>query len=173
MEFVMEKTAHKLDDKVDYFLHKIAMAPILTLDARALYEVEVLDEDSYLVDQVMLEKGLIKIVREARVITGKGLEISNFGGWSLYQKLLRKESQREYIESDKNLRRFEWENARLKNRVLEMEQQLKLSAQKERAAQELVSTLLKRNKTSKIIYVISGIAGGVALASIVWTVFAQ
>ncbi len=167
----MEKTAYKLNEKVDYFLHKIAMAPNLTLDARALYEVEVLDEESYLVDQVMLEKGLVKVVRDARVITGKGLEISNFGGWSLYQKLLRKESQREFLESDKNLRRFEWENARLKKRVLEIEQQLKLSLEKEQATQALVVTLLKRNKTSKIIHVISGIVAGVALASVIWMAF--
>lgn len=166
----MEKTTYKLDEKVDYFLHKIALAPNLTLNARTLYEVEVLDEESYLVDQVMLEKGLIKIVGDTRVITGKGLEISNFGGWSLYQKLLRKESQREFLESDKNLRRFEWENARLKKRVLEIEQQLKLSFEKEQATQALVVTLLKRNKTAKIIHVISGIVAGVALASLIWMV---
>ena len=84
----LERTIYSVDDKVDYYLHKIAMAPALRLDPRELYEVQVLDEEAYLIDQVMLESGLIKIERESRVITSKGLEISNFGGWTLHQRLL-------------------------------------------------------------------------------------
>lgn len=164
----MEKMVYSLDDKVDYYLHKIAVAPTLKLDARTLYEVSVLNEDSYLIDQVMLEKGLIKIEREARVITGKGLEISNFGGWSYYQKRLRKEDEREIFESDKSAKRFEWENSRLKKRVLSLEHELNESKQKENAAQSTIHNLIRQNRNSKVTWIIAGVVIGVLMSVSVW-----
>src|SRR5215204_2957414 len=50
----MEKILYSLDEKVDYYLHKIAMVSTLRLDPRDLYEVDVLDEETYLIDQVMI-----------------------------------------------------------------------------------------------------------------------
>jgi hypothetical protein len=167
----MEKTVYSLDDKMDYFLHKISVAPTLTLDARDLYEVDVLNEETYLIDQVMLEKGLIKIEKETRVITGKGLEISNFGGWSLYQKLLRKEKQKKFFETDSVYKKYEQDTARLKKEILGLQQQLQASVEKEQAAQGLIANLIRQNEQSKITTLIIGVALGFALSIGIWATF--
>lgn len=160
---LMEKNVSTLDDKVDYYLHKISIAPTLTLDAHDLYEVSVLDEESYLVDQVMLEKGLVKMERGARVITGKGLEISNFGGWSLYQKLLRKEKQKQFFETDETYRKYEQEVLKLKLRINEMEDSIQGLKHKERSAQLIIRNLIKQNKNGKTIFLIGGIVVGILI----------
>lgn len=87
----MEYIISSLDEKVDYYLHKISLAPNLTLKLQDLYEVPVLDKDTYLMDQIMLERGLLRIDKDARVISGKGLEIVNFGGWLIYKAQLAKQ----------------------------------------------------------------------------------
>jgi hypothetical protein len=158
----MEKTVYSLDDKVDYYLHKISIAPTLTLDAKVLYETDVLNEESYLIDQVMLEKGLIKLEKGSRVITGKGLEISNFGGWSLYQKLLRKENQQNFLTTDPTYKRISKEVDNLQKRVKELEEQLNEKNQKETFSNRLVSNLIQQNKINKIAcFVIGAITGAV------------
>ena len=95
----MDYMISTFDDKVDYYLHKISMAPNLTMKLADLYEVSVLDEETYLLDQIMLEKGLLKISKDARVISSKGLEISNFGGWLIYKKQWKKENPAREVNS--------------------------------------------------------------------------
>ena len=125
----MEHTVYTLDDKLDYFLHKIANSPTLTLNACDLYEVEYLDEDTYLIDQVMIEKGLIKAEHQKRIITGKGLEVSNFGGWTMYQKLLRRERPDSLIEQTKN--KYLREIADLRKQLGELEGELENKKERE------------------------------------------
>lgn len=62
-----------LDDQVDIALHKIALSQNLTLSIEKLYGVKIMDENAYLLDHFMIEKGLIKVVKEGRAMTGKGL----------------------------------------------------------------------------------------------------
>src|SRR5688500_2911486 len=90
----MERVITSQDDKIDYYLHKISVTSNLTMHPRDLYEVPVLDAETYLLDQVMLEKGLLKIDKESRVISAKGLEIAEFGGWLSYKTQLQKEALR-------------------------------------------------------------------------------
>lgn len=156
----MEKTVYSVDDKVDYYLHKIAMAPALRLDPRNLYEVQVLDEEAYLIDQVMLEKGLIKIEGESRVITSKGLEISNFGGWTLHQKLLIRNRGSRVPKEDVVIDKYEAEIRQLKARVVELEDEAQLRKDKESAAFRILQTMVKQAKTDKLYYLLGGIITG-------------
>jgi hypothetical protein len=164
----MENTVYSLDDKIDYYLHKIAIAPNLTLDPRVLYEVEVLDEDTCFIDQVMVEKGLVKIDRGVRVITSKGLEISNFGGWYMYQKLLRKESQRQFLESDSNLRKFQRENLSLRKRLEDSETALQARMEKDHATQLIIANLIRQNRSGRASLFLAGMVLGVIIAVVSW-----
>ncbi len=164
----MQNAVYSLDDKIDYYLHKIAMAPNLTLDPRVLYEVEVLDEDTCFIDQIMVEKGLIKIDRVSRAITSKGLEISNFGGWYMHQKLLRKESQRRFLESDDNLRKFQRENFLLKTRLQDTDAALQAHIEKDRAAQLIIGNLIRQNRSSRVSLFLSGAVFGVIMVVLIW-----
>ena len=168
----MENTVYSLDDKIDYFLHKIAIAPYLTLDPRVLYEVRVLDEDTCFIDQVMVEKGLIKIDGGDRVITSKGLEISNFGGWYMYQKLLRKESQRRFLESDNNLRKFQRENLTLRKRLEDTEMALQARIEKDQATQMIITNLIRQNRSGRLGLFLAGTVLGVIITVIGWISFA-
>lgn len=164
----MEKTVHSIDDKIDYYLHKIAISPNLTLHPLNLYEVEVLDEETCFIDQVMVEKGLIKVEKGVRVITGKGLEISNFGGWYMYQKLLRKENQRQFLESDNNLRKSQRENLSLKQRLSKAEAELQDRIEKDNATQLIIKNLIKQNRASRISLFLAGTVLGVVLVLLAW-----
>src|SRR5690606_29540202 len=167
---VMANLVYALDDKIDYFLHKIAMAPSLTLDPLVLYEVRVLDEDTCFIDQIMVEKGLIKIDRGDRVITSKGLEISNFGGWYMYQKLLRKESQRRFLESDHNLRKFQRENVTLRKKLEDAERALQALIQKEQTSQLIVKNLIQQNRSGRLITFLAGAVLGALATAIGWLI---
>ena len=166
----MESTVYSLDDKVDYYLHKIAMAPNLSLDPRVLYEVKVLDEDTCFIDQVMMEKGLIKIDKGVRIITSKGLEISNFGGWYMYQKLLRKENQRRFLESDHNIRKFQRENLSLRKRLDDSETALAARVDKDRATQLIIMNLIRQNRSGRITLFLAGAVLGVLVTLVSWLI---
>lgn len=167
----MEKEIYSIDDKVDYYLHKIAMAPTLRLDPHDLYEVSVLDEESYLIDQVMLEKGLIKIEREARVITSKGLEISNFGGWTLHQKLLNRDRVLRGPKEEILINKYEEEIRTLKTRIIELENESEFRKGKEIAAYRIINALTKQVKNDKHIYLLSGIVIGCVFGLLLWLAF--
>jgi len=163
----MEKILYSLDEKVDYYLHKIAMESTLRLDPRDLYEVEVLDEETYLIDQVMIEKGLIKIEKENRVITSKGLEISNFGGWVIHQKLLNREKP--HLNKEVNrIEKKEEEIQLLKAKIDQLKQELQMKSDKESKSYQIMENLMKQVKSDKLSYLIGGIAIGFVLSTIVW-----
>lgn len=164
----MENAVYSLDDKIDYYLHKIAIAPQLTLDPRVLYEVEVLDEETCFLDQIMVEKGLIKIDRGVRVITSKGLEISNFGGWYMHQKLLRKENQRLFLESDDNIRKFQRENASLNKRLKDADAALIAHVEKDRATKLIIANLVHQSRSSRISLFLTGAVFGALIAVLTW-----
>lgn len=164
----MENVVYSLDDKIDYYLHKIAIAPQLTLDPRILYEVEVLDEETCFLDQIMVEKGLIKIDRGVRVITSKGLEISNFGGWYMHQKLLRKENQRLFLESDDNIRKFQRENSSLKKRLKDADAALLAHDERDRAAKLIIANLIRQSRSNRISLFLTGAVFGVLIAILTW-----
>jgi hypothetical protein len=156
----MEKTIYSVDDKVDYYLHKIAMAPALRLDPRELYEVQVLDEEAYLIDQVMLERGLIKIERDSRVITSTGLEISNFGGWALHQKLLIRDRGSRMPKEEIVIDKYEAEIRQLKARVIELENETQLRKDKELTAFRILDSITKQAKADRLYYLLGGIITG-------------
>lgn len=164
----MENAVYSQDDKIDYYLHKIAIAPQLTLDPRILYEVEVLDEETCFLDQIMVEKGLIKIDRGVRVITSKGLEISNFGGWYMHQKLLRKENQRLFLESDDNIRKFQRENASLKKQLKDADAALLAHDEKDRATKLIIANLIRQSRSNRISLFLTGAVFGVLIAILTW-----
>jgi hypothetical protein len=165
----MEKILYSIEDKVDYYLHKIAMASTFRLDPQELYEVEIMDEETYLLDQVMIEKGLIKVEKASRVITSKGLEISNFGGWAIHQKLLNKETYRP--REDSIARKQEEQIVVLKAKLSQLQQEIQLKAKKESDAYQIMKNLTQQAKIDKLFYLIGGIAIGFVLATVLWASF--
>jgi hypothetical protein len=165
----MEKILYSIEDKVDYYLHKIAGAKTLRLDPQELYEVEIMDEETYLLDQVMIEKGLIKVEKASRVITSKGLEISNFGGWAIYQKLLNKEIR---PSNEGNIiKKQEEQLLALKAKLSQLQQEIQLKAKKESDAYQIMKNLTQQAKIDKLFYLIGGVAIGFVLATALWTLF--
>lgn len=170
MEHLMEHTVYTIDDKVDYFLNKIANSPTLTLHACALYEVEYLDEDTYLIDQVMIEKGLIKAEHQKRIITGKGLEVSNFGGWTMYQKLMKRERPDSLVEQTRL--KYQREIAELRKKLGEVENELENKKEREITAYLIIRNLIRQNKHSKLLYLLSGAVSGAIITGLIWALFA-
>jgi hypothetical protein len=161
----MERVITSLDDKVDYYLHKISVAPNLTLHPRELYEVPVLDAETYLLDQVMLEKGLLKISNENRVISAKGLEIANFGGWLSYKKQLHKEGLKRdpKTESEKKLA---MEVHQLQKENVSLKAELKQLNEKETATIKIIQSLVLQNRTNTVLLLLAGAAMGFILANL-------
>jgi hypothetical protein len=165
----MEKILYSIEDKVDYYLQKIAMASTLRLDPQELYEVEIMDEETYLLDQVMIEKGLIKVEKASRVITSKGLEISNFGGWAIYQKLLNKEVRPS--KEDSTIRKQEEQILVLKAKISQLQQEIQMKAEKESDAYQIMKNLTQQIKSDKLFYLIGGVAIGFVLSTVLWASF--
>lgn len=165
----MERVIISLDEKIDYYLHKICNSPSLTLHPRELYEVPVIDAETYLLDQVMLEKGLLKIDKESRVLSSKGLEISNFGGWLSYKKQLQRENLRKEpkTENEKKLsavvEQLTKENDQLK---IAVEQ----SREKETTTMLIIKNLLQQNRNNAVLLVLAGVSIGFILANAKWIV---
>lgn len=162
----MERVIASLDDKVDYYLHKISVTPGLTMHPRDLYEVPVLDAETYLLDQVMLEKGLLKIDRDSRVISTKGLEIANFGGWNAYKRQLHKDRFKTSSRSDlekqlgRDIQLLQQENEELKK-------ELQRRDEKEAATILIIKSLVQQNRTHILLQLLAGVAVGFILGYII------
>jgi hypothetical protein len=163
----METYAATLDDYVDIVLHKIALSPTLTLSLPELYDVNVMNESAYRLDHFMIEKGLIKIVKEGRAITGKGLEIANFGGWIAYQLQLKKDKSRNVYPSDET-RKFQKELAHLRLEIEQHKAELTLLQKKEADSAAVIRNLIEQNRNSKVLFFIGGIVLGVLCSSLLW-----
>ena len=161
----MDLVLTSVDEKVDYYLHKISVSANLTLHPCDLYEVPVLDTETYLIDQIMLEKGLLKIFKEERVISGKGLEIANFGGWLAYQKQLKKEPIPKVSrpEGDRRIihemEKLQKENAILRDEIL-------AGKVKEATTVLVIKNLLSQNRNNTILLLLAGVAFGFILANL-------
>lgn len=155
-----------IDDQVDAVLHKIALSASLTLSPQELYDVPVMNERTYRLDHFMLEKGLLKIAGENRVITSKGLEIANFGGWVSYQKQLRREKPRNIYAVETLQIKYESEIGSLRNQIERYKQELRSKSIKDGETSRIIKNLIEQNKSSKLMYFISGIGIGIVLASI-------
>jgi hypothetical protein len=164
---LMDTSTDTMDDQVDTVLHKIALSANLTLNLNELYNVSVMNENSYLLDHFMLEKGLLKIAKEGRTITGKGLEIANFGGWIAYQRQLKKESRNVYgLETLQ--RKYESEIASLRNEIKMQKNELEARAEKEEALSQTIRNLIEQNKSNKLMMLMGGIVTGIVLSSVLW-----
>jgi hypothetical protein len=165
---LMEASTYTLDDQVDIVLHKIALAPHLTLGVNELYDVIVMNENAYLLDHFMLEKGLLKLTKEGRTITGKGLEISNFGGWVAYQRQLKKENPRNVFVADALQRRHEKDVQRLRSELAQCKLELESKAEKEVASSGIIKSLIEQNRSNRLMMFMGGIVTGLVLSSILW-----
>lgn len=163
----MERVISSVDDKIDYYLHKISSESTLTMLPRDLYEVPVMDEETYLLDQVMLEKGLIKINKDFRVISTKGLEISNFGGWHVYQKQLRRDRYKNQPQSQAD-KKQQLEIAQLKFQLEALTQELYQKTKKEETTLLIIKNLLHQKRANTIILLIVGCTIGFILANMKW-----
>jgi hypothetical protein len=161
----MDRVITSQDDKIDYYLHKISVTSNLTMHPRDLYEVPVLDTETYLLDQVMLEKGLLKIDKESRVISTKGLEIANFGGWLSYKKQLQKEAFKKDPKTE-NEKRLASEILRLQKENLSLKAELKQLNEKETTAIQIIQSLVQQNRTNTILLLLAGSAMGLILANL-------
>lgn len=72
-----------IDQVIDEKLKTVYEADDYTKFASFLYEYPPTNTDG-LVDQTMIEKGLIKREKDVRIITAFGLEVSKLGGWKKY-----------------------------------------------------------------------------------------
>jgi hypothetical protein len=162
----MERVITSLDDKIDYYLHKISVAPGLTLHPRDLYEVPVLDAETYLLDQVMLEKGLLKINKESRVISAKGLEIANFGGWLSYRKQLHREGLRKETPRPEAERKLALENEMLIKENESLRDELRRRNEKEATTMQIIQNLVLQNRNNTILLLLAGAAIGFLLANL-------
>ena len=102
--------------------------------------------------------------------TRKGLEVSNFGGWTMYQKLLRRERPDSLIEQTKN--KYLREIADLRKQLGELEGELENKKEREITAYLIIRNLIRQNKHSKLLYLLSGAVGGAVIVGLFWAIFA-
>lgn len=164
----MDISTFTLDDQVDITLHKIALSPNLTLGIHDLYDVPVMDEMTYRLDHFMLERGLLKIVGESRSITGKGLEIANFGGWVAYQRLLRKDNPRHLHTIESVHRKHNQEIYSLKKELESLRQEVKSRDEKELANSKIIHNLIEQRRITRVMIFVGGIVSGLLLSSLLW-----
>lgn len=162
-----------MDDKVDYYLQKITAAPALRMHPLNLYEAEVMDEDVYRLDQVMLEKGLIKIEKEWRVVTGKGLEIANFGGWAAYQRQRSSEYTKRIEILDPVNKKLQKEIGVLKLEIETLNRELELRNDRDRNSSMIIQNLIRQNKNVKIMLLVGGFITGFSIAILLWIMLLQ
>lgn len=166
LQNLMNATTLLINDQVDQVLHKIVLAKNLTLNLRDLYGVTIMDQATYRLDHLMLEKGLLKISGEERTITAKGLEIVNFGGWASYQNQLRKEKPRNIYGVETLQFKYESEIATLRREIQRYKNDGQSRAEKEVEASRVISSLIEQNRSSKLMFFVAGIAVGVFVASV-------
>jgi hypothetical protein len=168
MPNLMDTSTYLLDDQVDTVLHKISMSPTMTLGLNELYNVTVMDENAYRLDHYMIEKGLLKISADGRRITGKGLEISNFGGWVAYQKQFKKERSLNLHGPSTLQRKYETDISVLKKEIAKYKAELESKGEKEFASAALIKNLMDQNSNTRLMMLIAGIVIGLVLSSILW-----
>jgi hypothetical protein len=113
----------------------------------------------------MIEKGLLNIAGNNRTITGKGLEIVNFGGWVAYRRQLQKEKPRTLYAFETSFRKHEAEITSLKKEIQEYKAQLQKQSEKDSESTMMIANLIEQNKQSKIMTFVSGVAVGLLVAS--------
>jgi hypothetical protein len=164
----METTARTRDDQVDFVLHKLAVSPNLTLSLHDLYEVPVMDESMYQLDHFMLEKGLMKAVKEGRSMTARGLEIANFGGWVSYKRQLKKDRPINLYSTETLHRKYEVELASLRKELDRQRKELHARTEKEIESSSIIRNLIEQNKSSHLMVFVGGIVTGMVFSSLLW-----
>jgi hypothetical protein len=165
---LMDTSTYTLDDQVDTVLHKIAMSPTMTLSLHELYNVTVMNENAYHLDHYMIEKGLLKIAADGRSITGKGLEISNFGGWTAYQKQFKKDRGLNLHGPSTLQRKYETEISSLRKEIARHKAELEERSEKELVSAALIRNLINQNSNNKLMMLMAGIVVGLVLSSVLW-----
>jgi hypothetical protein len=158
--------SNSLDYQVDVALHRLALAPKLMLPVSILYDVAVMNESTYNVDHFMLERGLIKVVAEGRALTGKGLEISNFGGWVSYQQHLKRE--RPLVNDLRPSFKNQLEIQSLKREIERYKDELRLKSEKEQSSAALVKSLIDQKRSGRTMLLITGAVVGFVVSSLIW-----
>jgi Mg2+ and Co2+ transporter CorA len=113
----------------------------------------------------MLEKGLLKISNENRVISAKGLEIANFGGWLSYKKQLHKEGLKRDPKTESE-KRLAMEVHQLQKENVSLKAELKQLNEKETATFKIIQSLVLQNRTNTILLLLAGAAMGFILANL-------
>lgn len=77
-----------IDDKIDKCLKKLFDANSYTLFAHELYNDDFyMNNTPHIVDRTMIERRLISVDHEVRMLTAFGIEVSKLGGWKSYKNL--------------------------------------------------------------------------------------
>ena len=89
-----------IDDEIDKYLKKLYESQDYTLFASDLYEGFFMYNVPHIVDETMIDKSLIKVNREVRMLTAFGIDISKQGGWKKYLR-----QQQEVVRSEGELQK--------------------------------------------------------------------
>lgn len=85
-----------IDDKIDRYLKMLYEAKEYTMFASDLYGDDFYMKNvPHMIDRTMIERGLVSVEKEVRMLTAFGMEVSQIGGWKLYQQ---KKSESEMTE---------------------------------------------------------------------------
>lgn len=87
-----------IEVKIDMYLKKLYAAREFTMFANELYrndkDFHYMSNVSNIIDKTMIDNGLITIVKDVRMLTAFGMEISQQGGWKSHlQRIREKEEQ--------------------------------------------------------------------------------
>jgi hypothetical protein len=87
-----------LDDKIDRGLKKLFVANNYTLFGHELYNDDFyMNNVPHIVDRTMIERGLISVDHEVRMLTAFGIEVSELGGWKEYKNRKAEHARKEMI----------------------------------------------------------------------------
>jgi len=87
-----------IDDKIDNYLKKLFEARDFTLFAHELYSDDFyMNNVPHIVDRTMIERHLISVDKEVRMLTAFGIEVSQLGGWKSYKNRMAEQAKTEMI----------------------------------------------------------------------------
>jgi hypothetical protein len=87
-----------IDDKIDKGLKKLFESNNYTLFAHELYNDDFyMNNAPHIVDRTMIERGLISVDQEVRMLTAVGIEICELGGWKVYKNRKAEHARKEMV----------------------------------------------------------------------------
>ncbi len=87
-----------IDDKIDKYVKRLYEAREYTMFATDLYGDDFfMNNVPHIVDRTMIERDLISVEKEVRMLTAFGMEVSQQGGWKNYQNVKAKHAKMEMV----------------------------------------------------------------------------